>query len=85
MFTQEDISNIPEPKQRFIEGNNPKLTELIVTPDEVMRKLEKLKVDKSPGDHNIHPKLLYELRGMLAEPIAKRFNNSLSTGMVPTD
>ena len=56
-----------------------------MTPKEVLGKLEKLKVDKSPGGDNIHPKLLYELRGVLAEPIAKLYNYSLSTGMIPTD
>ena len=56
-----------------------------MTPNEVVGKLENLKVDKSPGGDNIHPKLLYELRGELAEPIAKLYNFSLSTGEVPTD
>ena len=44
-----------------------------------------MKIDKSPGGDNIHPKLLFELRVVLAEPIAKLFNKSLSTGEVPTD
>ena len=56
-----------------------------MTPKEVLGKLEKLKEDKSPGGDNIYPKLLYELRGVLAEPIAKLYNYSLSTGMIPTD
>ena len=85
VFTQEDVSNIPEPKIMFKGDNNEKLTELQVTPKEVLGKLENLKVDKSPGGDNIHPKLLYELRGALAEPIAKLYNFSLSTGVVPTD
>ena len=85
MFTQENISNMPEPKNMFNEDRNEKLTELKVTPKEVLGKLEKLKVDKSPGGDNIHPKLLYEFRGVLAEPIAELYNYSLSTGMKPTD
>ena len=85
VFTQEDISNIPEPKNMFKWDSNEKLTELKVTPNVVLEKLENLKVDKSPGGDNIHPKLLYELRGALAEPIAKLYNFSLSTGEVPTD
>ena len=69
VFTQEDVSNIPEPKILFKGDSNEKLTELKVTPKEVLGKLENLKVDKSPGGDNIHPKLLYELRGALAKPI----------------
>ena len=85
LFTQEDISNIPEPKNIIKEDSKEKLTELMGTPNEVLGKLENLKEDKSPGGDNIHPKLLYELRGELAEPIAKLYNFSLSTGEVPTD
>ena len=45
----------------------------------------KLESRQKPRGDNIHPKLLYELRGALAEPIAKLYNFSLSTGVVPTD
>ena len=78
VFTQEDISNIPEPTNMFKGDSNEKLTELKVTPNEVLGKLENFKVDKSPGGDNIHPKLLYELRGAIAEPIAKLYNFSLT-------
>ena len=50
VFTQEDISNMPESKNMFKEDSNEKLTELKMTPKEVLGKLEKLKVDKSPGE-----------------------------------
>jgi ribonuclease P/MRP protein subunit RPP40 len=85
VFTQEDLTNVPEPKIMFQGRSEQKLTELRVSTKEVLIKLEKLKVDKSPGGDNIHPKLLFELKLVLAEPIAKLFNKSLSTGEVPTD
>ena len=85
VFTQEDLANVPEPKRMFQGRSEQKLTELRVSTKEVLIKLGKLKVDKSPGGDNIHPKLLFELRLVLAEPIAKLFNKSLSTGEVPTD
>ena len=65
VFTQKDISNIPEPRNMFKGDSNEKLAELKVTPNEVLGKLKKLIVDKSPRGDNIHPKLLYESRGAL--------------------
>ena len=62
VFTQEDVSNIPEPKIMFKGDNNEKLTELQVTPKEVLGKLENLKVDKSPGGDNIHPKIAIRIK-----------------------
>ena len=44
-----------------------------------------LKVDKSPGGDNIHPKLLYELRKNIAKPIAELYNKSIEQGEVPED
>ena len=73
VFTQEDLTNVPEPKKMFQGRSEQKLTELRVSTKEVLIKLEKLKVDKSPGGDNIHPKLLFELKLVLAEPIAKLY------------
>ena len=51
----------------------------------VLKKLEKLKTNKSPGPNEIHPKLLYELRLYIIKPLAKLFNLSLKYGVVPKD
>jgi hypothetical protein len=37
-----------------------------------------LKVDKCPGLDGIHPKMLFELRKEISEPLAKLFNDSLT-------
>ena len=50
LFTQEDISNIPEPKNMFKGDCNEKLTESKVTPNVVSEKLENLKVNKRPEE-----------------------------------
>ena len=49
VFTQEDLTNVPEPKKMFQGRSEQKLTELRVSTKEVLIKLDKLKVDKSPG------------------------------------
>ena len=46
VFTQEDLTNVPEPKKMFQGRSEQKLTELRVSTKEVLIKLEKLKVDK---------------------------------------
>ena len=49
VFSQEDLTNVPEPKRMFQGRSEQKLTELRVSTKEVLIKLGKLKVDKSPG------------------------------------
>ena len=44
-----------------------------------------MKINKSPGSDEIHPKLLYELRLYITKPLAKLFNLSLKYGVVPED
>lgn len=62
-----------------------KLTFITVTEQEVLKKLQCLKINKSVGPDNIHPKLLLELKLTLAKPLAKLFQLSLNTGVVPED
>src|SRR6188508_943641 len=54
-----------------------------ISSSEVLCKLNALKVDKSPGPDLIHPKVLYELRYELCEPLAVLFNCSLKLGFIP--
>ena len=85
VFTTEDCSNIPMPEQIF-KGNllNEGLLGLEITSQMVEIKLEKLGVNKCPGLDGIHPKLLYELRREIADPLTKIYNCSLLTGIVPS-
>ena len=71
--------------QKFKANENEKLINLDITEYDVLEKLAKLKVDKSPGVDGIHPKLLFELRHELSKPIAELFTRSLSQGDVPKD
>ena len=50
---------------------------------EVLSKLNSLKVDKSPGPDLIHPRILYELRSTISGLLAKLFNLSLLSGILP--
>jgi ribonuclease P/MRP protein subunit RPP40 len=86
VFTIEDCGNIPEPlkvfKGKFEEEG---LMNIKITSELVENKLKSLKVDKCPGLDGIHPKMLFELRKEIAGPLAKLYNASLDSGIVPDD
>ena len=86
VFTVEDISNIPEPTKLFESMSEiSKLKSIEITEEDVKNKLDKLKVGKSPGPDEIHPKFLYELRNELVRPLTKLFTLSLNSGIIPQE
>ena len=62
-----------------------KLAAVEVTPDVVLKRLMKLKVGKSCGHDEIHPRLLCELAEQQAAPLTKLFNKSLQSGCISGD
>ena len=50
-----------------------------------MQNIEESNNNKSQGPDEIHPRLLKELSSVIAEPLAKLFQNSLVQGVVPND
>ena len=51
----------------------------------VIKKLSKLKIGKSPGPDNIHPRVLKELKNVIVTPLTLIFKKSLETGTLPED
>ena len=49
------------------------------------KKLVELNSNKSQEPDEIHPRLLRELSSVIAEPLAKLFQNSLVQGVVPNE
>jgi hypothetical protein len=79
VFTTEDRTMIPDPIQMFKgivvqEG----VLGIKISRGMVEKKLVELKVSKCPGLDGIHPKMLFELRKEISEPLAKLFNDSLT-------
>ena len=67
-FTKEDCSNIPEPLIVFDQNMmGSELSLIEITDITVEKMLEKLKVSKCPGLDEMHPKLLFELRKIIAK------------------
>ena len=83
VFTQEDCSNIPEPEILFT-GEEP-LTDVDITEEKVMAKLQKLRPDSAPGPDKLWPRVLARLADVLASPLAIVYTRCLGEGTVPPD
>ena len=59
-----------------------KLLEIHISVDKVMKKLQKLKMGKSPGPDGIYPRVLKEL-AVICLPLIVLFNASLELGTLP--
>ena len=70
---ESDSQNAPTLEQR----TNEKITTINFCPENVQKHLEKLKVTKSPGPDQMHPKFLHETAKEISIPLAKIFNTSL--------
>ena len=62
-----------------------KLLEIHISVDKVMKKLQKLKIGKSPGPDGIHPRVLKELTAVISLPLTILFNASLELGKLPDE
>ena len=51
----------------------------------IVKKIKKMKDNKSPGVDGIPPKLLKEIVEQISTPLAKLFNLSLEEGIVPSE
>jgi hypothetical protein len=65
--------------------NEREMAEISVTESEVSKQLSKLSKGKAPGPDDIPPELLKILNVILAEPLARLFNQSLREGKLPVD
>ena len=59
--------------------------EIVVPLDIVLKKLKKIIPNKSPGTNLLHPRVIYEVREVIAYPLTLLFNKSLSSGQLPED
>ena len=79
VFTKEldgmwELSNKPEIKTEL---------NLDISKDAILKKLNKIKISKSPGPDSIHPRVLRELSQELVTPLSLIFETSVRTGTLP--
>ncbi|CAM4513742.1 unnamed protein product [Caretta caretta] len=77
--TKEDLRD----NGSMINGNED--MEVDITISEVEAKLKQLNGTKSGGPDNLHPRILKELAQEIASPLARIFNESVNSGVVPYD
>ena len=53
--------------------------------DIVLKKLKKINPNKSPGPDILHPRVIYEVKEVIAYPVTLLINKSLSSGQLPED
>ena len=73
VFTKEPEGDIPRIKLR----TDVKIPDLIITVDMVLKALKSIKVNKSSGPDDLHPRLLVELADIIALPVTILFNATL--------
>ena len=82
VFTQENMTSVPEPDFGF---KGDALTDIVITETGVKEKLENLNANKSPGPDSLHPRILKELAAPLSAPLKALFQKSIETGDVPAE
>lgn len=80
VFTQEDRT-LPT---IAMNGNNTVIPDLVIEQATVEKKLAKLKIDKSAGPDDIHPRILREIAPVISKPLADLMQNSLTAGQLPS-
>ena len=81
VFTRESTEEIPELPKRTTSI----IADLIITDDDVQKRLRSLNPNKSCGPDGISSRILKELADIIAGPITALFNCSLQRGEVPSD
>jgi hypothetical protein len=84
VFSVEDDQMFEKLPSRMSDSNKSR-TDFRITEEDIISKLSKLKVNKSPGLDLLHPRVLYEIRESIALPLCFIYNKSISSGVVPED
>ena len=69
---------------RILQEGDISMPEIEISRDMVEAKLKKLRIDKSPGPDNLHPRVLKEIAAEISQPLAELMQNSLDRGETPS-
>ena len=76
VFTKEPLGEMPYFEERNFQTL---LSSIEISEDMILKKLKKIKVNKSPGPDTIHPRVINELSNALTKPLCILFQTSLKT------
>ena len=79
------MTDSPDPPRIREFQENEKLTDININDARLAKYIDNINNNKTPGPDNIYPRELKELKNVLINPLTKMFNDSLSTGKVPSD
>ena len=80
VYTDEkDINNMPDFKNRLSKTMDP----VIIEENEVLKKLDLLNTNKSPGPDGLHPNMLKQIRYSIYEPLCLLFNQIIKSNKLP--
>ena len=84
VFTNEDITNIPNPPNMYDGNDDDRLEILNITEEEISKYLKSIDANKSTGADMISPRLLKACQMELLLPLKLLFNKSIETRQVPS-
>ena len=76
VFTHEKKEKIEELKLSCHFDNRPSIE---ITEENVLKKLNAIKTDKSPGPDQLHSRVLFEVRNEIVAPLTRLFKLSVET------
>ena len=81
VFTQESDDVLPHFEERKYKEV---LDNIKITRGDILKKLKKIKINKSPGPDQIHPRVLHEISTEISEPLEYIFQSSIANQKLPT-
>ena len=81
VFTKDSQENVPDFEY---ESSSSNIEYVNVSRDQMLKALQKLNINKSPGPDKVNPRILKELANELAHPLSILFNKSMSEGKLPS-
>ena len=81
VFVKETI-DVPQMDGKHCET---KMEKLEISEAEILKKLEHLQINKSPGPDQLYPRVLREVSKEIVKPLQVLFSKSLETGLLPSD
>ena len=84
VFTEDNSEELPHIEVKNVTNSDyANLTS--INKEQVQKKLEKLRIDRSPGPDSLGPKVLHELSHTLSLPLSIIFSNSIASSILPEE